>query len=177
MVIALMGLSGSGKSTVGRLLTERLRARWPSTLFLDGDELREAVSYDLGHSEADRRQSEMRRIRLCRLLAGQGFHVVCAAVSNCPDLRDWCRVHIPGFMSVYLKADDRILELRDPKQLYARFGRKEIKQVVGRDIPFNEPLDADMTVDMNESDTAEVIADRIAAECVSRIKRDAGETA
>ena len=80
-VFWLTGLSAAGKTSIGRALSSRLRASGGSVIFLDGDELRSAVSNDLGYSAKDRRTSAMRNGMLCRLLAEQGVDVVCATIS------------------------------------------------------------------------------------------------
>ena len=62
---------------------------------------RRAASYawhDLGHGMSDRRQSAMRNARLCKLLAGQGFDVVCATISLFHEVQRWNRENIPGYL-------------------------------------------------------------------------------
>src|SRR5579864_8801314 len=70
-VFWITGLSGAGKTTVGRELWRRLRAAGRPATFLDGDTLRAVIAEDLGHSAGNRRQSARRKARLCRLLAEQ----------------------------------------------------------------------------------------------------------
>ena len=55
-VFWITGLSGAGKTTVGRELWRRLRAAGRSAIFLDGDALREVIAEDLGHSPSNRRE-------------------------------------------------------------------------------------------------------------------------
>ena len=160
MLIWIIGLSGSGKSTVGRLVAEALKKSHADTVFLDGDRLRQAVSFDLGYSEADRRVSELRRSRLCQLLSEQGMRVVCAAISNCPDIRAWCRSEIPGYVEVYLRSSLDTLRTRDPKGLYGRDGSAP-RQVVGVDIPFQEPTASDLVLDMDDAMTPDKAAGSI----------------
>src|ERR1700683_1573893 len=74
----ITGLSGAGKTTIGRELWRRLRAASRSVIFLDGDVTREVIAEDLGHSTTHRRRSAMRNARLCKLLSDQGTDVVCA---------------------------------------------------------------------------------------------------
>ena len=61
----LTGLSGAGKTTIGRLWYEKLREAGEAAVFLDGDELRQVFGDDLGFSESDRRKSAMRNARRC----------------------------------------------------------------------------------------------------------------
>src|SRR5215467_7494012 len=99
-VFWITGLSGAGKTTVGRELWSRLRAAGRPVTFLDGDMLRDVIAEDLGHSSGDRRRSAMRNARLCRLLAGQGADVVCATISLFHEVQRWNREHIPGYREI-----------------------------------------------------------------------------
>ena len=94
----ITGLSGAGKTTVGRELWSRLRAAGHRVIFLDGDALRATIADDLGHGMSDRRQSAMRNARLCKLLAGQGFDVVCATISLFHEVQRWNRENIPDIV-------------------------------------------------------------------------------
>jgi adenylylsulfate kinase-like enzyme len=49
-VFWITGLSGAGKTTLGRELSSRLRAAGRPVTFLDGDALREVIAEDLGHN-------------------------------------------------------------------------------------------------------------------------------
>ena len=115
----LTGLSGAGKTTIGRLWYEKLRDQGEAAVFLDGDELRQVFGDDLGYTEADRRKSAMRNARLCALLARQGLTVVCCTISMFDDVRAWNRENIPGYFEVYVKASMDTLRSRDQKGLYS----------------------------------------------------------
>ena len=78
----LTGLSGAGKTTIGRLWHEELRRSGVPAVFLDGDELRQVFGDDLGFTEADRRKSAMRNARLCALLARQGLTAVSVSYTH-----------------------------------------------------------------------------------------------
>ncbi len=115
----ITGLSGAGKTTIGRLWYEKLKERGVPAVFLDGDELRQVIGDDLGFTEADRRKCAMRNAKLCALLAKQGFTVVCCTISMFDSVRDWNRENIPGYFEVYVKASMDILRRRDQKGLYS----------------------------------------------------------
>ena len=118
-VFWITGLSGAGKTTVGRELSSRLRAAGRPVTFLDGDALRAAIAEDLGHSAGNRRQSAMRNARLCRLLAEQGADVVCATISLFHEVQRWNRENIPGYREIYLRVPIDELRRRDSKGIYA----------------------------------------------------------
>ena len=67
----ITGLSGAGKTTVGKLFFEMLARKKKNVLFLDGDMLREVFGNDLGYGREDRLRCAMRYSRLCRLRRGR----------------------------------------------------------------------------------------------------------
>ena len=104
MVFWLTGLSGAGKTTIGKLLYQKLKAQKDNVVFLDGDQLRQVFGDDLGYTPDQRLKSAMRNARLCKLLADQGIDVVCCTISMFDRVRDWNRANIPGYVEVYVKA-------------------------------------------------------------------------
>lgn len=64
----ITGLSGAGKTTIGKLLYQKLKQNFPNTVFLDGDVMREVFGADLGYTESERRKCAMRYARLCAML-------------------------------------------------------------------------------------------------------------
>lgn len=140
------GLSGSGKSTLASLFVGRLRETGRATVLLDGDELRAVLQPEGGHTAAERRVAALRNSRLCRLLAAQGLDVVCATISMFHECHKWNREHLPNYREIYVRVPMAVLEQRDSKGLYARARRAEIADVVGVDIPAEEPLEPDLII-------------------------------
>ncbi len=149
MVIWLIGKSGAGKSEIGKRLYDKLKLEIPNIVYLDGDELRDAISWDLDHSLEDRHTSEKRRSRLCKLLSDQDISVICAALSNAPNLREWNKQNINNYFEIYLQVEQSVLHERDSKGLYNKYSNKKINNVVGEDIPFHEPENPWITIDNN----------------------------
>ena len=139
MVIWLIGLSGAGKTTLGRLLSDTLREKRPNTVFLDGDIVRDIMGNDLGHSVEDRRLNAGRICRLCHQLDLQGINVVCAILSIFPESHAWNRSHYKAYFEVYIEAAMENLLKRQRNAIYDRALKGETKDVVGVDIPFKPP--------------------------------------
>lgn len=171
-VFWLTGLSGAGKTTIGRLFFGLLRERNPASVFLDGDLLREVFGNDLGHSREERLKSAMRNSRLCKMLSDQGVDVVCATISLFRECQEWNRKHIPGYHEIYLRVPMSVLVQRDQKQLYSRALRGEMREVMGVDLPVDEPLRPEVTVENDGSEKPEMLAERIFDLYVNRYRTE-----
>jgi hypothetical protein len=71
MIIQILGLPGSGKTTLAEALKERLNA-----IHLNADEVRSTLNSDLGFSEKDRAENARRLAEMARLLSKQGHTVI-----------------------------------------------------------------------------------------------------
>lgn len=149
MVIWLCGLSGSGKSTLGRLIYEQVKPKLPNLALLDGDEIRSVLGHDLGHDPDARRRNSIRIANLCQMLDRQGIHVVCCAMTISPEAQLANRQTIKDYYEVFLKVSVEVLASRDPKEIYRRALRGELKNVAGVDIPYAAPTHPHLTIDNN----------------------------
>ena len=164
-VFWITGLSGSGKTTVGRELWRRLRDAGRVAVFLDGDALRATIAEDLGHDAESRRRSAMRNARLCRLIAEQGVDVVCATISLFREQHRWNRANIPGYREIYLHVPMTELLRRDSKGIYEGAESGKVRDVVGLDVAAETPETPDLKLDNYGALDATSAVDRILAEC------------
>ena len=118
----ITGLSGAGKTTIGKIFYEKLRKKRPNTVFLDGDAMRKVFGDDLGYAREERIKCAMRYARLCDMLQKQEMNVVCCTISMFDCVRDWNREHIKGYREIFVKASMETLFQRDQKGLYSGKG-------------------------------------------------------
>jgi len=162
MVIWIIGLSSSGKTTLSKLVYDRIKPTIPNLVRLDGDVIREVFGNDADHTIEGRRKNAERLSHISKFLSDQGIHIIAAVLSIFPEWQKWNRANIPDYTEVYLKASLEILTKRDKNNLYASALQGELKNVVGVDIPFPEPENADLVIDNNkERDNLEEFADQI----------------
>lgn len=150
MVVWFIGMSGTGKTTVSKLVYEELKKEIPNLVRLDGDVLRDVFGNDADHTVEGRRKNAVRISNLTKMLADQGIHVIAAVLSIFPEWQSWNRENIADYAEVYMKASMDILKERDVKNLYKPALKGEIENVVGVDIPFPEPKNADLTVENDQ---------------------------
>ncbi len=140
----ITGLSGAGKTTIGKLFYEKLKTDHPNTVFLDGDMLRKVFGDDLGYTREERIKCAMRYSRLCAMLQEQGMHVVCCTISMFDCVRDWNRENINNYREIYIKVSMDTLRNRDQKGLYSGASKEERKEVAGIHVEVEEPKQPDL---------------------------------
>lgn len=140
-VVWLTGLSASGKSTIARRVEQLLLERAAHTYVLDGDNLRMGLNKDLGFSPADRTENIRRVGCVAQLFADAGTIVLTAFISPYRADRDGARAMVPAgrFLEVHVATDISTCEQRDPKGLYAKARRGELKGFTGIDDPYEAP--------------------------------------
>lgn len=147
MVVWIIGLSGTGKSTLAGHVVNRIRQSGKSVVLLDGDVIRTLFGNDVDHTMDGRRRNAERLSRLSKFLSDQGVYVVAAVLSIFPEWRQWNRENIENYSEVYMRATMQTLLKRDIKNLYARALNGEISNVVGVDLPFPEPENPELIID------------------------------
>ena len=139
MILWFIGLSGSGKT---KLSKELFRSKIIKSNFIsiDGDEFRENFLDDLGHTYEDRKKNAERVSKLARYLSNKNVNIIVSILSNYPKWLVWNRKNLKNYYQIYLKVDKKQLFSRNKKNLYL----SKKKNVVGKDIKFNEPKKNDL---------------------------------
>jgi len=144
----ITGLAGSGKTTLGTRLHQRLQTHGRAAALLDGDELRTVFGGGAGHSRAERLALALQYSRLCELLAGQGLDVVCATISLFAEVHRRNRQHLGDrYLEVFVECPLEELIRRDQKGLYGATLDGAGGQVVGLDQRYDRPEAPDLVLD------------------------------
>ena len=153
MVIWLIGMSASGKTTIGKELYAKLKTSNEKWVFIDGDAFRNILGNDLGHSIEDRRINAYRISRFCELLSSQNINVLASVLSIFHDNQQYNRENIPNYKEVFIDVDFETLKKRDNKNLYQKAIEGKIKNVVGIDIEFKPPILPNLVIENNKQIT------------------------
>ncbi|MGK7948947.1 MAG: adenylyl-sulfate kinase [Xenococcaceae cyanobacterium] len=152
------GFSGAGKSTIATALTEELKSQGYGLEVLDGDEIRENLTKDLGFSKEDR-DTNIRRIGfVAKLLTRNGAIVLVPVISPYRAIREEMRKNISDFIEVFVNAPLRVCEERDVKGLYKKVREGKIKQFTGIDDPYEPPLNPEVECRTDKEDLSESVA-------------------
>jgi sulfate adenylyltransferase len=150
-VLFLTGLSGSGKSTIARDLRDVLAERGDRRVsLLDGDLVRQLLSAGLTFSQADRDLNVARIGYVAAEIARHGGIAICAPIAPYASGRDRVRkmvTEVGDFLLIHVATPLQVCEARDRKGLYAKARAGLISGFTGVSDPYQEPADADLTID------------------------------
>ena len=150
MIIFICGLSGAGKTTIGKALYARMKQYMPNLILLDGDEFRSVMGNDLGYGAEDRRISSQRVVGICRLLESQGINVIHPGATIHPEAQKLGREIFKQYCEVLVETSLETLMNRDTKDIYRRALAGELKDVLGIDLKFEPPASPHLVLNNDE---------------------------
>ncbi len=150
----LTGLSASGKSTIARLLEEKLHATGIRTVVLDGDNTRMGINKDLNFSPEGRTENIRRVAEIAKLMNDAGVVSIACFISPLISDRQMAKQIIgeESFIEIFINAPLEVCIQRDPKGLYKKALAGEIKEFTGISAPYEVPVQPDLSLTTNSVD-------------------------
>ena len=165
-VIWMTGLSGSGKTTIAKVVERKLHDLGYLTQLLDGDNIRAGISNNLTFSADDRKENIRRIAEVSKLFFDCGIVCINSFVSPTNEIRQQI-IDIVGeenVLMVYVNTPLEECEKRDVKGLYAKARAGEIPNFTGISSPFEVPSMPYLevpTVNLSVEESAELILDTL----------------
>ena len=148
-VVWTTGLPGSGKTTLGNRVYEKLTKNGYRVERLDGDTVR-SLFPSTGFSREERNVHIERVGHLASILERNGIIVVASFISPYEEARDFVRRLCENFIEIHMATPGEVCEKRDTKDLYGRARRGEIKNLTGYDDPYEIPSHPELTIDASQ---------------------------
>ncbi len=145
MVIWFTGISGTGKTTLGKKFLNFFKKKHPKSIYFDGDSFRSLFNNDLKYSLSDRNKNAFRLTRLTKYLNEQKYNIIITANLTSNKYRNWCRNNISEYFEIYIESKITDLVKRDKKNIY-----KKKLNVVGIDILFKKPKNSNFYITNNK---------------------------
>ena len=148
-VLWYTGLSGAGKSTIANLVDKKLHSTKRHTYLLDGDNVRHGMNKDLGFTAPDRVENIRRVAEMSKLMVDAGLIVSTAFISPFRAERQMARALLgeAEFIEIFIDTPLTIAEQRDPKGLYKKARRGDLKNFTGIDSPYEPPEHPELRID------------------------------
>ncbi len=156
--IWLTGPSGAGKTTLAKKLAKKLSEMNVRVEVLDGDEIRRNLYPELGFSREAREMHNRIVIHMAKLLSRNGVIAIVSLISPYREVREYARREIGDFIEVYINAPLEVRIERDPKGLYSKAIKGEIKGLTGYDGVYEEPETPEVRIDSSKMTPDEEVA-------------------
>jgi adenylylsulfate kinase len=145
--IWLTGLPSSGKTTLAHALGHLLIERGIAVQVLDSDDLRQKLTPNPTYSSEERDWFYDVVTFLAGLLTDNGINVLIAATASRRAYRQAARDRITRFAEVYVDCSPEVCRARDPKGLWKRADKGEIRTLPGAGEPYEPPQSPEVHVD------------------------------
>ncbi len=156
-VIWLTGPSGAGKTTLANALAKRFEDMGYRVEVLDGDGIRSKLYPDLGFSKEEREMHNRVVVEMAKLLAKNGVITIVSVIAPYREWREYARKEIGKFVEVYLRCPVEVRIQRDPKGLYAKALKGEIRGLTGLDGEYEEPENPELILDTDRMSVEEEV--------------------
>jgi len=161
-VVWMTGLSGSGKTTIAKVVERKLHENGFLTQLLDGDNIRAGIGNNLTFSAEDRKENIRRISEVSKLFLNCGIICINSFVSPTNEIRQqiFDIIGKENVLMVYINTPVEECEKRDVKGLYAKARKGEIPNFTGISAPFDVPNDPYLdvpTVGLSVEESADLI--------------------
>ena len=128
IVLWITGLSGSGKTSISKLILNKFAKKYGKTLIFQGDQLRKIFQFK-DYSMQGRKNNAIIYSELLKKISDQGINVIISVIAMFESVRKKNRKNIENYLEIFIESDLKLIIKKTKKKHY-----KLKKNVVGIDI-------------------------------------------
>lgn len=149
----ITGLSGSGKTTIGKKIITKIIKNFGPTILFSGDDIRKIFNLKK-FSRKDRLAYALIYGKFCKYITDNKINVIFSTVSLFHKVRKWNRSNINNYIEIYIQSDiNQII-----KQKNKFFYKGNYKNIIGKNIKAEYPKSSHITIKNNFNKSANVLA-------------------
>lgn len=158
----LTGLSGSGKTTIAKIVSEKLHENRILTKVLDGDNIRLGINNNLSFSDDDRLENVRRTAEIAKLFVECGVVTICCLVSPTIKIRKLAKKIIgqSDFYEIFINTSLKQCKKRDTKGLYKKAENGMVKNFTGVSAPYQAPTKPILSIptqNLSKEESSEIL--------------------
>jgi adenylylsulfate kinase-like enzyme len=158
----ITGLSGSGKTSIAKLLHKKIKDAYGPTLLISGDNIRSDFKLK-GYDKNSREKIGLMYSRFFKRILNQKINVIFAGIVLIEKVRKYNRKNIQNYFEIYIKSNINFLK-KNIKKVY-----KKKRFVVGLDIIPEFPKNPHIIVNNNFLNSKKEIAQLISKKILKKI--------
>ena len=157
----ITGLSGSGKTTIGKKIHKYIIEKYGPTIMISGDDIRKI--FKLNGYEADERLEITKKYSsFAKYITGQKINIIFAVVGMFDAPRKWNRVNIKNYIEIYIKSNIKNIIKLKKKKIYNKINAGKL---IGVDIKPQYPKKPDIII----SNSFKLTSNKISKKLLSKI--------
>lgn len=160
-MIYMVGISGSGKTTIAQALEQEIRKRTQLRLqLIDGDTIRSEFGGVFGYTYEERMKCNQAVRVVAKYLIRNGISVILAQVAASEVMRQNVRrdfTDISDYIEIYVKCSVEECMRRDVKGYYKKLRSGEMENLNGANDVFEVPRHAEIVIDTEQVSVEEAV--------------------
>ena len=152
----ITGLSGSGKTSIGKLIFNRIKKKYGPTIILSGDDIRKTWGFNK-YSRNERILLAKKVRKFLKFITNQEINVIYCVVCLMNELRIWNRKNIDNYVEIYIKSNiEKNIKIRRKKKSMFKKG-----PIVGLNIKPEFPKNPNIVINNDYKKSLHQLADEL----------------